>query len=226
MDHLHFCHDYSAVHFPAHSPRVLLLHSILGVGTNIFPMEAEHIPKLEALLTPFELKHISAFPSFVRLLSAGLVEAMARLSDEELAQIKAVHFHRVIDNTEHSLSGEDLWIHLNFHVMHFLDFLPAAGWKAQLSEPLFQMFVELYNYLKRLGNIQCNLDFNLASPCEYADASQLPLTLGTLVSTHVPKKLARKLAAKAVRQYSRDCRHSLKCEVEFKDSRRSVLMSD
>lgn len=42
MDHLQFCHDYSAVHFPAHSPRVLLLHSFLGVGTNIFPMEARH----------------------------------------------------------------------------------------------------------------------------------------------------------------------------------------
>ena len=154
------------------------------------------------------------------------MEAMAKLRDEELAQIKAVHFRRVIDNAEHSLSAEDLWIHLNFHLMHFLDFLPAAGWKAQLSEPLFQMFVELYTYLKRVDRIQCQLDFSLASPCERADASQLPLTLGTLVSTQVPKKLARKLAAKAVRQYSRDCRHSLICEVEFKDSRRSVLISD
>ena len=39
MDHLLFCHDYCAVHFKGHSPRVLLLHSILGVGTNIFPIK-------------------------------------------------------------------------------------------------------------------------------------------------------------------------------------------
>ena len=40
MDHLRFCYDYSAAHFKNQSPRVMLLHSIMGVGTNIFPMEA------------------------------------------------------------------------------------------------------------------------------------------------------------------------------------------
>jgi len=71
MDHLHFCADYSALHFSAltrrvgvclvsgvsspplareqdHSPRVLLLHSILGVGTNCFPMGAEKLPALRS----------------------------------------------------------------------------------------------------------------------------------------------------------------------------------
>ena len=38
MDHLRFCYDYSAAHFKGQSPRVMLLHSIMGVGTNIFPM--------------------------------------------------------------------------------------------------------------------------------------------------------------------------------------------
>jgi len=37
MDHLNFCYHYSAVHYPAHSPGVLFLHSIMGVGTNVFP---------------------------------------------------------------------------------------------------------------------------------------------------------------------------------------------
>lgn len=32
MDHLHFCADYAALHMSQHSPRVLLLHSICGVG--------------------------------------------------------------------------------------------------------------------------------------------------------------------------------------------------
>jgi len=43
-------------HYRAHSPRVLLLHSILGVGTNIFPIKTEQIADLEALLTPFEVR--------------------------------------------------------------------------------------------------------------------------------------------------------------------------
>merc|ERR1739845_256724 len=31
MDHLNFCYHYSAVHYPVHSPKVLFLHSIMGV---------------------------------------------------------------------------------------------------------------------------------------------------------------------------------------------------
>jgi hypothetical protein len=41
MDHLRFCFEYSHAHYPQKSPRVLLLHSIMGVGTNFFPMAAE-----------------------------------------------------------------------------------------------------------------------------------------------------------------------------------------
>lgn len=174
----------------------------------------------------WQIKHVSAFPSFVRLLSVGLVDAMGKLSGEELSEIKAVHFHRVIDNAEHSLSAQDFWIHLNFHLMHFLDFLPAAAWKPQLGEPLFQLFVELYDFLQRHGKIQCSIDFSLTSPGERADAAPLPLTLGTLLATRVPKRLARTLAAKAVRRFSREHRHSLRCEFEFQNTRRAVLVRD
>ena len=166
----------------------------------------------------------------MRLLSVGLVDAMSKLSSEDLSQVETVHFHKVIDNAEYSLSADDFWIHLNFHLMHFLDFLPAAAWKRQLGEPLFQLFVELFRFLERHGKIQCNVDFSLASPGEEAGAdepaAQLPLTLGMLVSTHVPKRLARALAAKAVRKYSRECRHSLRCAFEFKDARKAVLVND
>jgi hypothetical protein len=32
LDHLYFCFEYGAAHYPEHSPLVLLLHSILGHG--------------------------------------------------------------------------------------------------------------------------------------------------------------------------------------------------
>mmetsp|Transcript_9493 Transcript_9493/g.12411 ORF Transcript_9493/g.12411 Transcript_9493/m.12411 type:complete len:92 (+) Transcript_9493:2-277(+) len=69
MDHLYFVADYGYVHYKEVSPRVLFLHSIMGVGTNIFPMDAEKIPKLKSMLTSFEYKHIAAFPSFIRLIT-------------------------------------------------------------------------------------------------------------------------------------------------------------
>ena len=53
------------VHFKDHSPRVLLLHSILGVATNYFPMKQELLPKLQGMLTDFENTHVEAFPSIL-----------------------------------------------------------------------------------------------------------------------------------------------------------------
>jgi len=68
LEHLVFCHDYAARHYPDHSPNVALLHSILGTATNTFAMDAAKIPKLKALLTDFEALHVESFPSILRLL--------------------------------------------------------------------------------------------------------------------------------------------------------------
>jgi len=45
------------VHYQGHSPNVLLLHSICGVATNLFPMPLEKLPQLAAILTKVELMH-------------------------------------------------------------------------------------------------------------------------------------------------------------------------
>ena len=63
LEHLVFCHDYAARHYPDHSPNVALLHSILGTATNTWAMEASKIPKLKELLTDFEALHVEVFPS-------------------------------------------------------------------------------------------------------------------------------------------------------------------
>ena len=42
MDHLRFCHEYSAQHYKGKSPIPLFLHSIMGVGTNFFPMVSSY----------------------------------------------------------------------------------------------------------------------------------------------------------------------------------------
>ena len=43
MDHLQFCFEYSHAHMAGVSPRILLLHSIMGVGTNHFPLTARRV---------------------------------------------------------------------------------------------------------------------------------------------------------------------------------------
>jgi len=68
LDHLYFCWEYTLEHYPGRSPIVMLLHSILGTGTNTFAMEVEKIPTLRALMTEFEWNHVEAFPSILRLL--------------------------------------------------------------------------------------------------------------------------------------------------------------
>ena len=64
MDHLQFVTEYSEKHFQGRSPRVLLLHSIMGVLTNIFPMDIAKIPTLQGLCTEFEMIHIQACNPF------------------------------------------------------------------------------------------------------------------------------------------------------------------
>jgi hypothetical protein len=53
----------------------MLLHSILGTGTNTFAMPAEKIPELRELMTPSEWAQTEAFPSVLRLLYAGPLRA-------------------------------------------------------------------------------------------------------------------------------------------------------
>lgn len=53
LDHLYFCFEYAVHHYPARSPLVMLLHSILGTGTNTFAMDKHKIPALRELVTDF-----------------------------------------------------------------------------------------------------------------------------------------------------------------------------
>lgn len=98
LEHLVFCHDYAAHHYPEHSPNVALLHSILGTATNTFAMDAAKIPKLKALLTDFEALHVETFPSILRLLYDNSLLDDLEANAHRLGEFEAPHCHRVIDN--------------------------------------------------------------------------------------------------------------------------------
>jgi hypothetical protein len=134
---------YSAAHFTTQSPRILLLHSILGVASNYFAMRAGQIPKLRSLVSAHEFEHIEAFPSVLRLLVID--ELLTALQHGVTAglQLRRLTFFRVIDNTPLEMDGKTFWTHLNFQLIHLLDFLPVADWAAAADERFFVVFRSL-----------------------------------------------------------------------------------
>ena len=141
-------YEYIAVNYRGHSPVVGLLHSIMGVGTNIFPMEASKIPALKAMLTPTEWTHTQAFPTVIRVLNGGmLLDQLEELPKEQLASLRSFTCHRLIDNEEVRMTGDEFWVHLNLQLIHTLDFLPIADWGSgmQYGDPFFQTFPGLFS---------------------------------------------------------------------------------
>jgi hypothetical protein len=119
MNHLTFCHDYCVAHFPAALRGVtclpLFVHSIMGAGTNYFPMAAEKVPLLRSLVAADEFAHVQAFPTLVRLLrSHALIDALQRGLDlpslGRKAALRGVRFHRLVDNAPIELTTEQLWV--------------------------------------------------------------------------------------------------------------------
>lgn len=213
LEHLVFCHHYAARYYPAHSPNVALLHSILGTATNTFAMEAAKLPKLKALLTDFEATQVEAFPSILRLLyNNGLLEELEQ-NLHRLGELKALRCHRVIDNEPLTIDAANLWINLNYHLMHFVDFTPAANWSTHRSDPLLQMFEKLSSLLDRAGQRQVKVDVTF--PAAKTAAVGEDRSLFGKFSGMLPPALKLGLARKSIQQYSALAGHSLDYELEW-----------
>lgn len=157
LDHLTFCRDYSAMHWPTKSPNILFLHSIMGVGTNFFPMSKDKIPLLQDLLTGDEFGHVAAFPTVLRLLKGTCLIQDLYYRHHAHQRTTAIRFERMLDGEPVEMQLADLWDHLNFHVMHALDFLPPVGFTAQANDPFLAEFFELYLLLTRCGKLRCTV---------------------------------------------------------------------
>lgn len=214
LQHLVFCHDYSAKHFPEHSPNVALLHSILGTATNTFPMGVDKLPKLQALLTDFEMRQIEAFPSLLRLFYDGALLPELTRNLSRLDAFEALHFHRIIDNAPIRIEADDFWISLNYHLMHFVDFMPAANWGAHLSDPLLLQFRELSTFLDKAGQRRARVEV------DFPDGSNTGIgefqTVGGRISKMIPLAVKKTLARKSIRDYSQKIGHRLDYRIEWR----------
>ncbi|MEC7986343.1 MAG: hypothetical protein VX278_14350 [Myxococcota bacterium] len=216
LEHLYFCYEYSFHHFPSYSPKVMFLHSILGTATNTFAMKAVQIPDLAVFLDDFELLHISAFPSIFRLIGTWrlLEELTANLS--RLDRLSSISFFRVIDNEPMRMKAEDLWIHLNYQLMHYVDFLPTANWSFHASDPLLQSFRALSVFLDRAEKRMAKVDCMFPQAGHFFSRPQKEtLSFGGHVSSVIPAFLKRRLSEKALRRFSAKINHDLSYQLHF-----------
>ena len=212
LEHLVYGYEYALRFYPQHSARVMLLHSILGTGSNTFAMEASKISGLQKLLTKFEFLHIAAFPSFLRLMYEPTFFATLLSNKDKIDTYKGIRFHRVIDNLVMELSIEDLWIQLNYHLIHMIDFLPVANWQTHQSDPLIQICIQLTEFLDQMDQRQVKLAFPIPSQ-EFKHPVQETLSMGSRLSNWIPASLKMKMATKSIRKFSEQIGHSLHFEL-------------
>lgn len=207
LDHLYFCFEYTVQHYPQRSALVMLLHSILGTGTNTFAMSVDKIPTLRSLMTPFEWTHTEAFPSVLRLLYAGPLRQELRQNAHRAGALRSIRFHRVIDNAPIELSGDDLWIALNYQLIHLVDFLPVANWTTHQNDTSFILFRDLYDLLGRAGRREASIGYTPAAGPRTLDGEDH--NLGTWLTTCIPVTVSERMAARSVTRFSERIGHAL-----------------
>jgi tetratricopeptide (TPR) repeat protein len=171
----------------------MLLHSILGTGTNTFAMTAKKIPVLRPLMTPWEWTHVQAFPSVLRLLYAGPLRQELRKHAQRADTIVSISFHRVIDNALITLSAEDFWIALNYQLIHLIDFLPAANWSIHQNDTSFILFRDLYDLLAVADKREAVVDYKPSAGPRKAQGERQGV--GEWLTTLIPVSLSERMAA-------------------------------
>ncbi len=207
LEHLLFCHDYAAAHYADYSPNVALLHSILGTATNTFAMPVNKFDALSERLTEFEALQIEAFPSVLRLFyDQGLLTELTQ-NLHRLDELQELHCYRVLDNKLIVLDAENVWHQLNYHLMHFVDFMPSANWWLRRNDPLLLMFQELSTFLDQAGQRRAHVD--VAFPTTPKPVIGEDPTLVGRLSGLLPRSVTMKLARKTIRGYSDQIGHNL-----------------
>lgn len=214
LDHLYFCFEYSVQHYLGQSPLVMLLHSILGTGTNTFAMTADKIPALRKLMAPSEWTQVEAFPSVLRLLYAGPLRRELRDNAHRADAIASITFHRVIDNQPITISGDDLWTALNYQLIHLVDFLPVANWSVHQNDTSFILFRDLYDLLQKAGKREAIVGYTPTSSPRKLEGE--PQGIGAWLTTLIPVRLSERMAAKSVTRFSERIGHSLDYRITWR----------
>ena len=219
LDHLKWGYEFSVAHYNQKSPNVLLLHSVMGVGTNFFPMRIDQIPKLRTFISDEEYLQIQAFPSMLRLVFSDTIVPELMRATTPLSELARVDMYRVIDNQPISMSAEDFWTALNFQVVHLIDFLPVANWNETwtISDPYLVLYTKLFNFLKAAGRLEA--DVGLIPPTEGGDVGPHPeLTFGSVLVSIAPSWAKWSLFTSSVKDMSAEIGHSMEYKLVWKSA--------
>jgi hypothetical protein len=219
MDHLDFCAEYCTRYFPESSPNVLFLHSICGVGTNLFPLDFDKIPELETLLTPRESLHIQAFPCMLRLLFCELMDVLfdAQPIQGQITGITITTYH----GTTLTLEGDDFWAHLNYHLIHLLDFLPAQNFEQYSTMDFFtRLFIRLHELLRKEGKLLADVRLDRLEQVPGMSAGtedKLPTWQHLVSKANNPQEIeaTHKQFGAQLREYSKAIKHDLSYQLHW-----------
>jgi hypothetical protein len=184
----------------------------LASGPIAVEMTADKIPALRPLMTPAEWTQVEAFPSVLRLLYAGPLRRELRDNIHRADAIASITFHRVIDNEPITISGEDLWIALNYQLIHLVDFLPVANWSAHQNDTSFILFRDLYDLLEKAGKREAMIGY---TPCSGPRKLEGESGVGARLITMIPVGVSEKMAAKSVTRFSQRIGHSLDYRINW-----------
>jgi hypothetical protein len=213
LDHLYFCFEYCAHHYPDGQPLVMLLHSVLGTGTNTFAMSADKMPALKALVPDTVWTQICAFPSLLRLLYDDKLGQELRERTGQWDKLQSISMHRVIDNAPLTLTAEEFFEGLNYQLMHLIDFLPVSNWAAHQNVPSFIVFRELFALMEQNGKRAFKLNYTPASgPSKLVDEEA---GLGAWLATKIPVGVSRKMTAKSLRRFSERAGHDISYSIQW-----------
>jgi len=174
-------------------------------------MEAKQIPTLQPLMDEFEWTHVESFPSVLRLLYGKTFRDDLRQNLHRLDELDGVRFFRVIDNEPLTMSVDDLWIQLNYQLIHLVDFLPVSNWTTHSNDTAFIVFRDLYDLLERTGNLSAHLEYTPPRGGRKLEDEKMT-TVGWL-ATMIPVSVSESMAAKSVRKFSERIGHSMDYEL-------------
>ena len=121
----------------------------------------------------------------------------------------------MIDNAPIELSAEDLFIQLNYQLVHLIDFLPVANWGRYAGESAFVLFRDLRDLLTRANRLEATVHYAPTSE-SWFDAEFDGVA--ALVSALLPGPLTESMGAKQVRKFSRTIGHDMSYELRWSDT--------
>jgi len=86
---------------------------------------------------------------------------------------------------------------MNYQMVHLLDFAPLIDWEKNVSQPIFQVCLDLYGFLTRAGQLRATI------------------TLDPVRASGLVPKLKRRMGSRAVQKFSQKIGHSLDYRLDW-----------